>query len=1138
MNWKLVLCGVLVAIFSYSQDLQKPSQVEQNTLPQWAQMMYAENPNVLEVDQAYTSYYKSNLFEKNYHTQYYKRWRRKINPYISSNGKATMPSDAMLLEQREYMMKGFYQEKSGTWSLLGPYTAYNGNGNPVAQQANVYSIDQSLSNSQVLYCGTEPGEIYRSNDEGNSWFNVSLNDPLSGGVSAIKINPTNPEEVLAGSGGILYRTTDGGSTWTSVLSNLNSVYELLYVVGSPNIVLAATNTGLYRSVDAGVTWSVSHGNKTWDIKSNIAAPSTLYIAAHNPTEDLSTFYISTDAGMTWTQQTNGWHTSIDAGRNDGGVRLAVSQANPNRIYAYLIGESKTGDTGYIGLYRSDDGGYNWILPNGPAGGPYSDTHMNLAIGTVNWQYHQGFYNCALMASDTNADEILLGGLNLYKSDDGGATFYPLAGYVGGPYSMHVDMQDFRNINGTAWITTDGGIYHSTDFFSTGGFDVRMNGVHSSDYWGFGQGWNEDITIGGLYHNGNVSSFDVWGMGNFLQLGGGEPASGYVNPGENRRVYSSDINGKIIPMSIGDPILNVGFGIDPNESYWAAESSEFEFDPRCYSTGYIGNDHQLWKTEDKGVSFTAMHSFGTDPDSRITYIEIARSNPSTWYVCQQMNGVNSGKLWKTTDGGSSWSELTLPLSSNTKRMLIQVDPKNANILYIAFTTGPNGQKVYKSTDGGSSWTNLSTATLNGQNVHSIALLGGSNGGLYYATNRTIYYRNNTMNDWIDFGDGLPVKVSTDIIRPFYRDGKIRLASYGKGIWESPLYEPQTEPVAQIMVDKLAYTMHCSQDTFHYVDHSMLNHSGATWNWTFEGGSPSSSDTWNAAVVYDNPGVYLTILEVTDAAGNSDIDSLYVTVNAFVPQAILNEDFENSNFPSVIELNNPDDGQTWELTTDAGGFGNSSQSMLLRGYDYWPGGDVDDARMSIDMTFLQEPVLTFDVAYARYAVNYSDTLEVLISIDCGETWVSEYYKGGTDLATRDDLGSYFIPSPDEWRKDSIDLSSYVGNNDVVVNFRSITGWGNNVYIDNINLDALDVSNVSENKALVRLYPNPSNGSEIHIETGFEEPIKLDVYSMEGKLVLRKSLAPVDVFALDHCKEGTYLVVVRTSTKIYKHLFVLQG
>jgi hypothetical protein len=259
--------------------------------------------------------------------------------------------------------------------------------------------------------------------------------------------------------------------------------------------------------------------------------------------------------------------------------------------------------------------------------------VNLAIGTETWQYHQGFYNCALMVSNTNADEIILGGLNTYKSDDGGATFYALSGYVGGPYNMHVDNQDFRNINGTTWLTTDGGIYRSADFFATDTYQSRMNGIHSSDYWGFGQGWNEDVTVGGLYHNGNLASFDVWGPGQFMQLGGGEPASGYVNPGQSRRVYSSDINGKIIPLIIGDPVDNVGFGIDPNESYWSVESTELEFLPSCFSIAYTGKENQLWKTEDFGVSFTPFATFGASLDDEITYIEIAWSNEDVMYVGQ-------------------------------------------------------------------------------------------------------------------------------------------------------------------------------------------------------------------------------------------------------------------------------------------------------------------------------------------------------------------------------------------------------------------------------------------------------------------------------------------------------------------------
>ena len=184
----------------------------------------------------------------------------------------------------------------------------------------------------------------------------------------------------------------------------------------------------------------------------------------NGPEDVAEFWRSYDAGQSFQIQTSGWYTSSDPDRNCGGARIAVSPADTNRVYAYLIGESKTDDVGYIGVYRSNDGGTTWTLPNGPDGGPYTAAHPNLAIGTSTWLYHQGFYNCGFMASNTNADEILIGGLNLWRSNDGGATFECVNGYECSNYSMHVDMQDFRVFGNEYWISTDGGIYKSFDFF--------------------------------------------------------------------------------------------------------------------------------------------------------------------------------------------------------------------------------------------------------------------------------------------------------------------------------------------------------------------------------------------------------------------------------------------------------------------------------------------------------------------------------------------------------------------------------------------------------------------------------------------------------------------------------------------------
>ena len=1099
MNKKIISILIIISIQfnAFTQDRYKPSDYEINQLPLWAQKMYDDLPNVFEVVDLYTKYYQDNNFEKNYHTQYYKKWLRSVSDLVDQDGWIQKPSLRAQTEGFENAETA--TQRNGNWTVLGPMLSINGNGDTIAEQSNIYAVEQNKNNPSVWYCGSETAEVYRSDDNGANWINVSLDHNFDGGVRAIESDPQNSDVAFVGSGSFLYKTIDGGLNWTISYSTSGLQVNEILAISSDTILLAA-NAGLYRSTDAGANWSMIFGEKCYDIKANSANHQIIYLVKNNPSQDLCEFFLSTDAGASFSQQTSGWHNSTDVARNDGGARLATSDADPNRVYAYLIGESKAGDTGFIGVYRSDDGGYNWQLPNGPAGGPYTATHMNLAIGTTNWQYHQGFYNCAIVASNSDADQILVGGLNLYKSDDGGQTFYPLAGYVGGPYSMHVDMQDFRSTGNSTIVSTDGGIYHSTDFFNTANFSVKMNGIHAADYWGFGQGWNDDVFVGGLYHNGNLAFHENYGYGNFLQLGGGEPASGYVNPGFNRKVYSSDINGKILPLAIGDPISSVGFGINPNESYWAAESSELEFDPHCYNIAYTGFENDLWKTEDGGTTFTQWVEFGTDDANKITYIEISRSNPQVMYVCQRLSG--SGLLWKTIDGGQSWNTVNLPgIAGSTRKILIQLDPVNENKLWMAFVNGANSYKVFKTSDGGFSWQNLSTSILDNNNVHSLALIPNSNGGIYAFTNKGVFYRDDA-NPWTDFSSGLPVRVNSNIGKPFYRDGKMRLATYGKGVWESDMIQEPNFPVAIIGVDKLEIMQHCEADTFEFVDLSVINHQGASWSWQFNGGIPATSNSINPRVYFDSAGTFLVTLNVTDQWGNVDMDSLYITISDYIPLDHVEEDFETAFLPNQFELYNEDESYTWEQNNGAGGFGTSTSSAWVNNFDYWPGGDEDDLIVSVDFSNPVDHWLSFDVAYVRYAVNYSDSLEVLISTDCGQSFQSVYFKGGADLATAPDKNVAFVPTASEWRTDSVDLSSFIGQSEIMIVFRNHSGWGNNLYLDNINLSEAFVTDleISATSDPILLYPNPAY-SEENIYVNTEGNFDLYLYDMKGRLVFEQ-------------------------------------
>ncbi len=1117
MKSRLFFLLMLISALASGQNMYMPSAAEINTLPEWAKQMYSDHPNVWKVDSLYRDWFSRNTFEKSYHTQYYKRWRRTVANQPDSLGYLPLISEQILRQtESEYLAKRFNTStlRSGNWQVLGPVQTRGNDGQPKGSQTNVYSFDQCQANPDILYCGTEPGEVYKSMDHGLNWLCSSMDIDFGGGVSAIEVHPANPDIVFAGSGSKLMHSTDGGQNWVQRLQqNGLNVNEILINPQNDQVVMVATDKGLYRSTDGGLNFTQVYNQKCYDLKLNTADALTVYLLKNNPSLIRAEFFVSGDMGATWMLKDNGWYSSADPDRNDGGARLAVTAADPQRIYAYLIGEAKLNDYGYIGVYRSDDGGNTWALPNPPAGGPYTGAHPNLAYGWPSWTYHQGFYNCAIMANPQNADQLLIGGLNLWRSDDGGQTFTVQGGYQGNALDIHVDMQDFRAFANETWITNDGGIYWSDDFFGNSN-QVRMSGVHGSDYWGFGSGWNEDVVVGGLYHNGNLAWYENYAQGDFLELGGGEAPTGYVSPGDARRTCFSDIGGKYLPAAIGDPVGNFSFGMFPNEAYWAAESSEIEYHPHCYSILFLGKENKLWKSVNGGVSFYLLKEFGTDINAQVKYIEISSSNPDVIILSQQPASGNTGTLWKTTDGGITWNTLVKP-SGNSRKILIAMSPEDDQTFWIAYPQASNGNKVFKTMNGGASWTNITTAALNGESPQSIVHIGGTPGGLFVCSNHTVFYRNDTMSDWQQANQGLPAYISTDIARPFYRDGKLRIASYGKGIWESPFPQAPAHPVARIMVNQLEEIIHCTTDTFYFDDFSMLNHQNASWQWTFQGGTPASSSLRNPKVVFSNPGSHLVTLTVTDGNGITATDSLSISLAPYIVPDAINEGFEAVFPPTGWEIYNPDQDAAWTLTNSAGGFGWSARSAIFDNFNNDAQGKWDDLRFSVDLSNSGQAKLVFDVAYARWGAGYSDTLEILVSTDCGQSFTQVYKKGGEILATAPDNQNYFYPSISQWRSDTLDLSAYFGQPDVMMAFRNINDWGNVLYIDNprtIN-GTVGIGAVLPETPYAALYPNPvPAGGSVFLATHETEAVKTLIFDASGRQIFQTLLRSGESFQLD--------------------------
>jgi PKD repeat protein len=1134
----LVLAAAVTALYASAQQHLKPIRPNDPAMPQWAQLMYAPDPDVNAVVDAYEAYHREHTFEKTVHTQYYKFWVNAVRAKVGDDGHVDELSPAQRkdlekqVRQRQGAAKG-----GGGWTYVGPDKHWDegGAGVEVAKHCNVYTIDRSVSDPNILFCGTESGGVYRSLDQAQSWQHVSQ-DHLVGAVSAIRIHPVDPDIVLFSAENELWRSTDGGDTWAVIgdpaFQALNiSAWELAFDPSDPNTVLAACNLGMYRSLDLGDTWSEVLPNECMTIAHKPNDPATVYTIQFEPALNLSRFYKSTDHGLTWTMYDAGWFAPPPGETGlyqiEGG-RLAVTAADPDRIYAVLVGYQQPGASittnGWVGTWVSTDGGTSWTHPHNQVGTPYSSSHPNLMnFSGDDGDYTQIHYNTCIIASQIDPDRVLIGGLNLWRSNDGCATYQPVGGYIGPVARTHPDMQELRvfpdgNGGEEVWIGCDGGVYRSTDLVAS--HEARCNGLRAINLWGFDQGWNDDVMVGGRYHNGNMGYHEDYPANEYFALGGGEAPTGYVNYSDERKTYFSDIGGKVLPADFLTDPPSFGMQDSPNESYGFCSSSRIAFDHRYYNVAWMGLDNVLYGSTNGGGSFSPFHAFGSNAGNKVLWLEQSYADPDVMVV-QQVQG-NTSRLWRTTDGGANWTQLTLP--GTQRNLFFSLGGANAGEIWLGYTNRPNGQKVYKSTDGGATWQNITTAMLDGEEVWGVAHQFGTDGGVYVGLkNGRVLYRNNSMPDWDEYSAGLPVSTEPIRIVPFYKGGKIRLATWNLGVWEQDLYEPSA-----LIADFAAAfgTFFCPGDSVHFVDHSVCG-AGASYAWSFPGATPSTSADKYPSVVYGAPGTYDVTLTVTDN-GVSQTVTRQAYISSTTPGLLpLAEDFEAAMFPDGWTCAHANGGSScWGITPDASGYGQGQYSMVFDNFNIDVQGARDEQWLGkLDLSQAQLDLLQFDVAYAPYGGQYSDTLAVLASTDCGASWTELYVQGGGALATAPGQSSYFIPGAAQWRTDLVDVADLSGEPEVIIAFQNRGRWGNVIYVDNINLvDPSGIAGLDEGAELT-VWPNPAGSTvTVQLDRANGTPADLRLLDALGRTVLARRTAggrtEIDVTAL---APGAYTVLL---------------
>ena len=564
-------------------------------------------------------------------------------------------------------------------------------------------------------------------------------------------------------------------------------------------------------------------------------------------------------------------SSLAPGENQRRTEISVTPANSNIVYALAAGELN-GGSGLVGVYKSTDEGETWTFEccGGLEGGPASVANPNMLGWAKDGSSNGGqyYYDLTCAVSPTDSDEFHIAGIQRWFSTDGGKTFVCPAKWSepGLPEYIHADIHDIHFFaNGDIWAACDGGIYHSSDGGAS--FQAKMHGIEGTDFWGFGAGFFDgEVMLGGTYHNSTLlKDNDVYDNGWISTAkggAGGDNFRGFVNPGKERQVYL-DSGKRILSGDRTVPFDDSNLCKEPNATFIIGESSRYEFHPSNYNRIYFGEGTSLWMTPDDGSNCIQVHDFG----SKVTAVSVAWSNTDIMYVATfgSFWGTDK-KIWKTTDGGVSWTDIT-PIPSWIA-WDITLDPQNENNVWAARTnqhagSPPDGEKVYQSTDGGATWTNITTPDLDGEFLTSIVHQHGTDGGVYVGTRRSVYYKNNTHSNWNLYNTGLPVRTFSTRLIPYYYGGQLRNGT-DRSVYEVDFFEPSS-PVAQISVDK--FEAECGRDTFYFVDHSNVNANNASWSWSFPGAEyVSSATSRNPKVVFADAGLYDISLTVSDANGS--------------------------------------------------------------------------------------------------------------------------------------------------------------------------------------------------------------------------------------------------------------------------------
>ncbi len=759
-----------------------------------------------EIQKQFDTFKKQNDLRKTTGWRSFKRWEFDMQMHTNTHGEPAGFDDYVNAATDMAKFKEDLQVQSlpSTWVPTGPnvlptnLTGYMENG---IGRINCVAFHPTLPGT--YYAGVAQGGLWKTTNNGTSWTPLTDNLPITR-ISDITLDPANPNTIYIsvcdfeyigvslflngrkrhthyGLG--VYKSTDGGTTWaptglTFQLTNGDAslIRKVLVSPTNSNELCAAGANGMYRSSNAGTTWTKVMDSLFWDLHQDPVNANILYASTGwvmNSNQGNAAVYKSTNFGNTWTMLSTGMPATGSIQR----VKLAIAPSDNNYIYAAcvdLLG-------GLYGFYKSTNAGVSWTF--------IAPVDNVLEGGQGGNSGGQGNYDMGLLVHPTNRNTVYIAGINMWASTDGAATFNPVSHWTTGyGPTIHGDFHQlaYQTAGSKFFACNDGGLYSTSTIvpsnWSTSSWPTtwtKLNsGMQVTSFYRLSSSRN---SAGRLVAGSQDNATFYYKSGAWTTIFGGDGMDCYLDPVTNTNVFGSSQYGWF-ELSTNDGVSSTSPNTNPgseNAEWTTPVIADYNNPGRLF----IGNEN-IVRSTNNGNSWTSLSPFpGSDPNE-VSALAVANSNSLVLYAAKRVRYEFGypGAVFKTTNGGTSWTNVTAGLPDSLYYTSVEINSTNANEVYITMAGFSAGRKVYRTTNAGLSWTNISY-NLPNIPVNCIKQIPGTN-NLIVATDIGVYTLAGSATTWVNNSFGLPNVILSDIEFNVTLN-KAYLSTFGRGIWETPL-----------------------------------------------------------------------------------------------------------------------------------------------------------------------------------------------------------------------------------------------------------------------------------------------------------------------------------------------------------------